>query len=342
MTSNALSFPFATPPAPGEIHEVAPGVGWLRMPLPTVLNHINLWILRGADGVTLVDTGMPTDETKAIWEDIFAGPLKGERIERIICTHHHPDHMGAVSWLAQRTGAPPYATEGEWGVLRTALSADRAATGDKIVTNFARAGLPPDSARELIEMRMGLALLGTVPERAELLDPDAPLAAADTTWKVMIGLGHSAQLAALYASELGVVISSDQVLPGISPNVSVPITDVDPASNPLGLYLDTLRPFRALPEDTLVLPSHKLPFYGVRSRVDDLTAHHMERLDDVRGVCANGATAAEVMGVMFRRRLTGPQVFMALGETLAHLHYLMATGEVVREPGAEIDIYRSR
>ena len=40
-----LEYPFDTPPAAGETREVAPGVHWIRMPLPFALDHINLWLI---------------------------------------------------------------------------------------------------------------------------------------------------------------------------------------------------------------------------------------------------------------------------------------------------------
>src|SRR5579864_6582027 len=62
----ALSYPFAAPPEPGDALEVAPGVRWLRMRLPmAALNHINLWALEDRAGWTLIDTGMQTEDTVA-------------------------------------------------------------------------------------------------------------------------------------------------------------------------------------------------------------------------------------------------------------------------------------
>ena len=41
-----LDYPFGeTLPDTGMVHEVAPGIMWLRMGLPFALNHINLWLL---------------------------------------------------------------------------------------------------------------------------------------------------------------------------------------------------------------------------------------------------------------------------------------------------------
>ncbi|MGA2087492.1 MAG: MBL fold metallo-hydrolase, partial [Stellaceae bacterium] len=92
--SSALAFPFPTPPAPGAAIEVAPGIHWLRMPLPFALDHINLWLLADGDGWTIVDTGFGGgDETKTLWQKVFDSMPGGRPVKRVLVTHFHPDHM---------------------------------------------------------------------------------------------------------------------------------------------------------------------------------------------------------------------------------------------------------
>jgi len=102
-----LEYPHAAPPAPGETLQVAPGVHWLRMPLPFALDHINLWLLEdeldGNAGWTFIDCGIGDDATRALWERIFAGRIAGRPVRRLVVTHHHPDHAGLASWLSGRT-----------------------------------------------------------------------------------------------------------------------------------------------------------------------------------------------------------------------------------------------
>ena len=86
----------------GETLEVAPGIHWLRMPLPFALNHINLWLLKDGDGWTVVDTGVDTAEVRGHWEAVFEGLLDGRPIRRLIVTHFHPDHIALAGWLAGR------------------------------------------------------------------------------------------------------------------------------------------------------------------------------------------------------------------------------------------------
>ena len=109
-----LSYPFAEAPAPGTVTAVAPGVYWLRMPLPFVLNHINLWLLEDIDGWTIVDCGFATDEARGCWEKIFAQYLGGKPVTRVIVTHFHPDHIGLCDWLCEKHHLMPWMTKAEF------------------------------------------------------------------------------------------------------------------------------------------------------------------------------------------------------------------------------------
>ena len=102
------------PPAPGETAEVAPGVHWLRMPLPFRLNHINLWLLQDGDGWTIIDTGVKSDKSKSIWRTIIQNLSGTENLNRLICTHAHPDHMGLAGWFCEEFGMSFFASRGEW------------------------------------------------------------------------------------------------------------------------------------------------------------------------------------------------------------------------------------
>src|SRR4051812_9432207 len=109
-----LAYPLSdTLPAIGEVHQLAPGLGWLRMPLPFALDHINLWLLEdGAHGWAAVDCGVATDATREAWEQVFAGAMEGKPLLRVLASHCHPDHIGLSDWLCRRFGAPFWMTTG--------------------------------------------------------------------------------------------------------------------------------------------------------------------------------------------------------------------------------------
>jgi glyoxylase-like metal-dependent hydrolase (beta-lactamase superfamily II) len=335
--NSPLHYPYAKAPAPGTLQEIAPRVFWLRMPMPGRLNHINLWVLDDGDGVTLIDTGVATDETKSLWTEIFAGPLAGRRVKRLVCTHHHPDHMGLAGWLVETHGVPFVMSAGEWAFVQRFRSRSPSAVSDSMTRFYLRAGLGAQFNRDIFSGRRQSAAF---PSEATLLDPSRPFEAAGCAWRIVIGRGHSPELAAFYAPSLKVLISGDQVLPVITPNVSVHLDDIE--ADPLRLFLDSIPRFRALPADTLVLPSHQLLFYGLHERLDQMRAHHDDRLESAREACKSGATAAETLPLLFSRRLDDQQVYFALGETLAHLNYLVAAGEMTKTPTDGADIYRTQ
>ncbi|HMH78351.1 MAG TPA: MBL fold metallo-hydrolase, partial [Candidatus Udaeobacter sp.] len=97
-----LTHPWPEPPEGGTSILVAPGIRWIRMPLPFQLNHINLWVLDDEAGVTVVDTGIGLPPTRDLWETLFTGELAGRPLVRVLVTHFHPDHIGNADWLAQR------------------------------------------------------------------------------------------------------------------------------------------------------------------------------------------------------------------------------------------------
>ena len=105
-------------PEPGAVMDVMPGLKWLRMPLPMVLEHINLWILEDGDAWTLVDTGMFIDRSREIWEQVFTKSMNDNPVRRVIVTHLHPDHSGCAGWLTERFNVNLWMTREEYLLCR--------------------------------------------------------------------------------------------------------------------------------------------------------------------------------------------------------------------------------
>ena len=327
-----LDFPHAAPPAPGEAIEVAPGVRWIRMPLPFALDHINLWLARDDDGrSTAVDAGYGNETTRALWERHLATTS----LSRVIATHYHPDHLGNAAWLAERFGVPVRMTQAEFLTAHAVL--DQRATHALADTCalFLAHGLEREHVDALAAR--GNAYARGVPRAPRTIER---MIAGDTMrfggddWTVIPGHGHSPEHAALYAARSNVLISGDMLLPRISTNVAV--WPADPDGDPLGRFLDSLAAFERLPGDALVLPSHGLPFRGIAARVGELRAHHEARLaeleDALRGA-GRPMAAGEVVPVLFRRPLDLQQRFFATGEAIAHLNHLWHAGRAQRHAG---------
>lgn len=339
-----LDYPLGdTLPEPGTVHQIAPGVLWLRMGLPFALNHINLWLLEDSfeseagpiRGWTAIDCGIASDATRASWETIFASALRGLPIVRVIATHCHPDHVGLADWLCQRWKAPLWMTTGEYSFARMMAASLPGVDGTAMLPHFQRHGLTDPAMLEKLQGRKSYysSLVPSVPTAYTRIQDQQRLRIGAHEWRVITGFGHAPEHAALYCAALDLLISGDMVLPRISTNVSV--FAVEPEANPVQLYLDSLAKFGDLPADTLVLPSHGKPFRGLHIRITQLRDHHAERLAEVVQACAVPQSAAGIVPIMFPRPLDAHQLTFALGEALAHLHKLWFEGTLARELGQD-------
>jgi glyoxylase-like metal-dependent hydrolase (beta-lactamase superfamily II) len=137
----------------------------------------------------------------------------------------------------------------------------------------------------------------------------------------------------------GVLIAGDQVLPRISPNVSLGVTEPD--ADPLGEWFASIAKLRLLPDDLLVLPGHGDPFTGLHARLDAMDREHRERLDELEVFLAEPRRAVDCFGRLFRRAIGPDMLGMATGEALAHLRRLEIEGRAAKDVRDGVWWYRA-
>lgn len=337
-----LIYPFEAPPEVGKALEVAPGVVWMRMPLPMALNHINVWGIEdvgesGEPGWALVDTGMRTDETLAAWRDLFAGardqgPDPGS-VTRVIATHMHPDHIGMAGWLTRKFSCRLWMTRLEYLNCRV-LTADTGREAPEDGVAFYRRAGWSESAIENYQARFGNfgKRIHALPDSYRRMVDGEEIRMGANTWRVIVGTGHSPEHACLYSETLKVLISGDQVLPRISSNVSVHPTEPD--ADPMREWLESLAKLkREVPDDVLVLPSHNECFRGLHARLDYLAASQLRTLDRLRKTLREPRRVVDVFAALFGRSIDqtdGGLLNLATGESLACLNYLLHRGELLK------------
>lgn len=343
-----LHYPLANQiPEAGQAIEIAPGILWIRMGLPFALNHINVWLIEDdyqtdqgkIRGWTIVDCGINSDATRDAWEVLFASHLKGSPVVRVIATHCHPDHVGSADWLCTLWNAPLFMSTGEYAFARMMSAGLPGVDGSAMFPHFRKHGLVTAEMQEKIQERKTYytRLVPTVPTSYHRLQDGQDLLIGEHAWRIITGFGHSPEHVSLYCAELNCLISGDMVLPRISTNVSV--FAAEPEANPVKQYLDSLTKYADLPDNVLVLPSHGKPFTGIHTRIQQLRDHHAERLQEVLDACVTPLSAHDIVPIMFKRALDAHQLTFALGEALAHCHYLWLEGKLKRALG-EDDVYR--
>jgi glyoxylase-like metal-dependent hydrolase (beta-lactamase superfamily II) len=314
---------------------LAPGLLGIRFALPFALDHVNVWLLEDGEGRAVIDAGLGDERTRTRWRELLSGgPLADRPVTRLLATHFHPDHLGLAGWLCAETGAELLASHTEWLNGRLLALDTSAGFVDAGRAFDRRAGLDEEViAERAARGNLYRRRVSEPPARFRRLRPGDRLGIGGREWGVLVGQGHAPEMVCLFSPELNVLIAADQILPKISPVVGV--WPAEPEANPLADFLATLERFRALPDDCLVLPSHGRPFRGLHVRIDQLIAHHAERLEATLAACARPATIVEVVPHLFHRELDTHQLQFALGESLAHLNYLAAEGRLRRSLDAD-------
>lgn len=326
-----LAYPFPDPPAEFQAVTVAPGIKWLRLPLPIALDHVNAYALDDGDGWTIVDTGMASKRSKAIWQGLMTVPLGGKPVTRLIVTHHHPDHVGLAGWF-QAQGVELIMTRTAWLYARMLTLDEQREHSPESLHFQTLAGIDPDAvAARTRERPFNFCdVVAPMPPGFTRISEGSVVQAGGRRWLVRLGQGHAPDHATLWSLDADLILGGDQFLATISPNIGVYPTE--PAADPLTEWLASCRSF--LPrarESHLVLPGHKLPFTGLPGRLAAMIAEQEAALDRLVIHLATPARAIECFAPLFKRAIGPAQFNLALAEAIAHLNCLLRQGRVVRE-----------
>ena len=307
-------------PKPGQLTEVADGVAWIRMPMHGKLDHINVWLLRDGDGWTIVDTGIFDEGVKSHWRTIFANNLAGKPITRVIATHLHTDHTGLAGWITEEWGCELWMSRSDFYMCKVMAADKPSDVPEGAIRFYRRAGFTEDRL-DRYRKRFGQfgASIAPLPAGYRRISDGQYLEIDGREWRAVIGHGHAPEHVCLYCPELKIIIGGDQLLPKITPNVSVQPSE--PLANPLRDWLVSCARFRELlPPNLLVLPAHEQLYEGVHERLTALIDWHEVALEKLYDYCDTPKRAVDVFPALFKSEINDSSFFPATGESIAHLH----------------------
>lgn len=331
MTGAPLRFPWAEAPGIGQAIEIAEGVLWMRVPLPIIPDHINIFAFDDGDGWTVIDTGFDTGDGRVAWQALLSGPLKGKPVNRLLCTHHHPDHIGLAGWFQTELGATLMMSRTAWYFARMrVLDVQDTATPEDIAF-WRAAGMPPEMLAERMAGRpMNYSdTVAPMPMGFFRLREGDTLRMGGRNWTVRLVHGHAPSQITLWSADDNLVLGADHLLPGASASLSVYSTE--PEADPVAEFLSSCERTRAfVRDDQLILPGHGLPFEGGAQRLERMIRNRKARLTRLLGHLDTPQTVCSSFSPLFKRRMTGPLYGHALVETVGHLNHLHQSGQVVR------------
>jgi glyoxylase-like metal-dependent hydrolase (beta-lactamase superfamily II) len=334
-----------------EITELAPGIRRLQLPMDMPgLGHVNCYLLDDANGVALVDPGLPGPRPyRWLKAGLKRAGVRLKDVHTVVVTHSHPDHFGAAGRLRAEVGAEVVThrnfrlwwdrTDEDRDFVESVEQADENAAllSEQVVVPSSRSG--PDAPtpwggerfkfplRKKISyeaMRRGWGgRFFSTPRPSRRVDDGEVLRLAGRELVAVHTPGHTVDHLCLFDPDSGLMISGDHILPTITPHIS----GLGPTTDPLTSYFESLDRSAEMQGVTLVLPAHGLHFTDLAGRARAIRAHHEERLDILRDASDDlpHGTVPDYMRRLFKERAWGP---MAESETFAHLEHLRRVGDV--------------
>jgi glyoxylase-like metal-dependent hydrolase (beta-lactamase superfamily II) len=314
---------------------VAPGVHRIPLPLPNDgLRAVNVYAIESGDDLVLIDGGWALEGSVDLLEAALARIGRGlPEITRCLVTHIHRDHYTMAVILRRRFGTRVALGIGDKPTL------DLVGVGDHGTSNAHMNRLRlygADSVAQSIIKAWGH--MRNDPDIWE--QPDEWLVGQTTvrlTGRDLLAVptpGHTQGHVVFADAGRGLLFAGDHVLPRITPSVGF---EAAFAKQPLGDYLRSLRLMLQMP-DMRLLPAHGAVTASTHARVEELLAHHEDRLAAcLARVVAGAATAYDAARALpwtrHARRFDDLDLFnqmMAVFETAVHLDLLAAGGRIQR------------
>ncbi|GIN92069.1 MBL fold metallo-hydrolase [Siminovitchia terrae] len=297
------------------------GIEIVKLDLPFRLNHVNCLLAEGETGWAIIDTGLHDTKTIARWEDI----LQAKKVSDLYISHYHPDHFGYAGGLQQKTGAKVSMTQVDEKSGKTVWGEEFI---QEIRKNYTLSGVP-DHITQLMTVNTEefKEVITPYPNVDHYFQEGEKILFGQHEYEVIFTPGHADGLVVFYSKENSVLLSTDHILPRITPNIAYWFHGIE---NPLKAYMESLEKIKRLNVE-FVIPSHGEPFYYANKRINEILNHHEERLAFVLKSIGRGITAYSLSKKLFAFEMDAHEQRFALGESIAHLEYLRYKGYINKE-----------
>ncbi|WP_424768097.1 MBL fold metallo-hydrolase [Paenibacillus sp. sgz302251] len=306
--------------------------GWIqvKMPVPFSLRWVNSYLVPEAEGYTLIDPGLRTEDAIQVWDAVLQKhAMQWTDITRIIITHQHPDHYGLAGYVQKKSGAPVLMTRRSHAYALRLWSEESKFAG-QMQELYKEHGMPEELTEAIADnLATFVAMVSPQPE-VSYIEAESRLQLGGMNWLMIDAPGHADGQVCFYSEERAWMICGDQVLPKITPNVSV-VPGVD--GDPLDAFLSSLDELKQY-EVKLAFPGHRDPFTDFTGRIVELQLHHERRLNRMCKLLAEESlTAYSMCETLFGSHLreNAHNLRFAMSETLAHLLYLERRNRISSE-----------
>lgn len=315
------------------IEQIRPGIYSIKIRfVNSPLKNLNSYVFIGKDRNLLIDTGFNQPECL---EDLRNGIKElGLNMNKtdIFATHFHADHCGLIDQIAEK-GTRIYMSSIDKVLLEEfILNEDRVWEGYS--DWYLQEGYPAEELKEALSKNPAKNFVLKNPVPITALSDGVFLSAGNTKLHCILTPGHTPGHMCLYDVDTQTMVLGDHVLFDITPNITVWAG----MHNSLELYLKSLKRIREFPV-TIPLPAHRECTISMSARIDELLVHHEKRLEEAMAIIHEtpGVNSYQIAGRMkwsIRSKnwddFPPAQKWFAVGETIAHLYFLVDAGKIKR------------
>ena len=319
-----------------------PDIFQIDVPLPdNPLKNLNCYVIQDSGETLILDTGFNRPECK---EALLAGleelDADWEKTDMFL-THLHSDHTGLAPTVMGDKPGKIYISQKDHAVLWEHMKGERWKETDAL---FLKEGF---TAEQLAELRISNPARGLEPTRyfeAEHIQDGDIIKVGKWEFECVYVPGHTPGQMCLYCPEKKIMFTADHILFDITPN----ITHWKDAADSLGDYLDSLVKIRGYEMET-AFPAHRKNDMDVYVRISQIIEHHLVRLcETVDALDSAPDSHATDIAAHLKWSMRGKtwaefplsQRWFAVGETMAHLDYLIVRGMAARDDSGEQRAYR--
>lgn len=295
------------------------------------LKNLNSYVIKTEEQNLVIDTGYNREECK---EQLFDG-LDELQIDMaktsLFLTHFHSDHMGLVQEFVDRD-CKVYMGRVDYEYFSRLKSGETSFAMSEVLLEE---GFPQEILDLQSKVNDGSRFAPETIFPAKLLEDDDIIQLGDIELHCIHTPGHTPGHMMLYLPKFQVLFTGDHVLFDITPNISI----WKMVENSLGDYMNSLKRTKEIPVK-YAFPAHRSKHIELNERIDQILSHHNERLKEIINAVElyPESTAYEIASKITwsmkgRKWDDAPadQKWFAMGETLAHLYYLVLEERVERK-----------